>query len=217
MSLFDLQCFKFCQRGISTGKLKIYTIDGSMYCAKNECNTMIIVPRRHQHPSCSANRPSDVAVTVNFNAEFNLVPVNPIMKYFSRDLIPEYCQGLEAGAVSTAPPFFVESLHGRSNRSLPRLPLHMPAEEIIPTFLTSNIYIGLCLPKALTMTRLRLYEMFKVLLIVSINKSVGVREIFNFHLLRDAFPYRLARGIPLKEGVQYPLQSKVRTPPPYLR
>jgi hypothetical protein len=57
---------------ISTAKLKIYTIDGSKYCAKKECNTMIIVPRRHKHPSSGANRPSDIAVTVNINAEFNL-------------------------------------------------------------------------------------------------------------------------------------------------
>jgi len=177
---------------------------------------MIIAPRRHQHPSSGANRPSDIAVTVNFNAEFNLMPVNPIIECFARDLVPEYCQGLEASAVSTAPPFFVESPHDRSNRSLPRLPLHMDAEDIIPTFSTSNIYIGLCLPKALTLIQLRLYEMFEVLLIVRINKSVGLRGIRNFHLLRDVFPYRLARGIPLKEGVPYPLQSKVRTPPPYL-
>lgn len=77
----------------------------------------------------------------------------------------------------------------------------MHAEDIIPTFLTSNIYIGVCLPEALTLTRLRSYEMFEVLLIVRINKSVGLRGILNFRLLRDAFPYRLARGIPLKEGV----------------
>jgi hypothetical protein len=216
MSLFHLQCFKFCQRRISTRKLKIYTIDGSMYCAKNQCNTMIIAPRRHQHPSSSANRPSDVAVTVNFDAEFNLMPVNPIIEYFSRDLLREYCQGLEASTVPTAPPFFVESFHGHSNRSLPRLPLHMHAEDIISTLLTSNIYIGLCLPKILTLTQLWSYEIFEVLLIVRINKSVGLRGIMNFHLVRDAFPCRLARGIPLKEGVPYPLQSKVRTPPPHL-
>ena len=143
--------------------------------------------------------------------------VNPIIACFGRALVPEYCQGLESSAVNTAPPFFVESVHGRSNRSLPRLPLHMHAEDIIPTFLKSNIYIGICLPKALTLTRLRSYEMFEVLLIVRINKSVGLRGILNFRLLRDAFPYRLARGIPLKEGVPYPLQSKVRTPPPHLR
>jgi len=177
---------------------------------------MIISPRRHQHPSSGANRPSDVAVTVNFNAEFNLMPVNPISECFSRDLVPEYCQGLEASAVSTVPPVFVESLHGCSNRSLPRLPLHMHAEDIIPTFLSLNIYTGLCLPKALTLTRLRSYEMFEGLLIVRVNISVGLRGIPNFHLPRDAFPCRLARGIPLKQGVSYPLQSKVRTPPPYL-
>src|SRR5258705_13321563 len=125
--------------------------------------------------------------------------------------------GLEASAVTTAPPFFVESLHGRSNRSLPRLPLHMHAKDIIPTFLTSNIYIGICLPKALNLTRLRSYEMFEVLLIVRISKSVRLQGILNFRLLRDTFPYRLARGIPLKEEVSYHLQSEVRTPPPHLR
>jgi len=50
----------------------IYTIYGSNYCAKNECNMMILAPRRHKHLSSGANRPSDVAVTVNINAEFNL-------------------------------------------------------------------------------------------------------------------------------------------------
>jgi len=143
--------------------------------------------------------------------------VNPIIECFGRDLVPEYCQGLESGTVYTAPPFFVESVQGRSNRSLPRLPLHMHAEDIIPTFLKLNIYIGICLPKALTLARLRSYEMFEVLLIVRINKSVGLRGILNFRLLRDAFPSRLARGIPLKERVSDPLQSKVRTPPPHLR
>jgi hypothetical protein len=102
-----LHCFELCKRGISTGKLKIYTIDGSIYCAKNECNTMIIAPRRQQHPSSGANRPSEVAVTVNFNAEFNLLPVNTIIECFSRDLVTEYCQGLEASTISTAPPFLL--------------------------------------------------------------------------------------------------------------
>jgi len=37
--------------------------------------------------------------------------------------------------------------------------------------------------------------------VVKINKSVGLQGIHNFPLLRDAFPYQLARGIPLKEGV----------------
>jgi len=43
--------------------------------------------------------------------------------------------------------------------------------------------------------------MFKVLLIIKINKSVGLQGILNFPLLRDTFPYRLAEEIPLKEGV----------------
>jgi len=77
----------------------------------------------------------------------------------------------------------------------------MQAQAIIHTFLTWNINIGLCLPKALTLTRLRSYDMFEVLIIVRINKSVGLQGVLNFRLLRDAFPYRLARGIPLKEGV----------------
>jgi len=143
--------------------------------------------------------------------------VNPIIECFSRDLITEYCQGLESSAVHTAPPIFVETLHGRSNRSLLRLPLHMHAQAVVPTFSMSNIYIALRIPKALILTRLRLYEMFEVLLIVRINKSVGLRGILNFRLLRDVFPYRLARGIPLKEGVLYPVRSKDRTPPPHLR
>jgi len=78
--------------------------------------------------------------------------VDPIIECFSTDLVTEYCQGLESSVVHTAPPVFVETLHGRSNRSLPRLPVHMHAEAIVPTFLTSNIYIGLCIPKALTLT-----------------------------------------------------------------
>jgi len=41
--------------GISIGKLKIYTIDGSKYCAKNKCNAMRIEPRRHNDPSSGAN------------------------------------------------------------------------------------------------------------------------------------------------------------------
>jgi hypothetical protein len=54
------------------------------------------------------------------------------------------------------------------------------------------------------------------LLIDIMNKSVGLRGILNFHLLRDAFPYQLVRGIHLKEVLPYPLQSKFRTPPPDL-
>jgi len=186
---------------ISTQKPKMYTIDGSKYWAKNECNTIILAPRRRNHPSSGANTPSDVGVTVNINAEFNLMAVNPIIECFSRDLVTKYCHSLESRLVNTAPPIFVKTLPGRSNRSLPRLPLHMHAQIIIPTFEMSNIYIGLCLPKAHTLTRLRSYEKFKLLLIVRINKTVGRWGIVNFRLLRDAFPYRLAGGIPLKEGV----------------
>jgi hypothetical protein len=50
---------------------------------------MVIVPRRIQHPSSGANRPSEVAVTVNLNAEFNLMAINPIIQSFSRDLVIE--------------------------------------------------------------------------------------------------------------------------------
>jgi len=216
-SLSALQCFWLRQRGISTRKLKIYTMDGSKYCAKNECYTMIVAAGNHQHTSSGANRPSDVAWTVNFNAEFNLIVVNSIIECFSKDLIPEYWQGLESDTVYTVPPFFVESLKGHSNRSLPCLPLHVHAEEIIPTFLTSNINIRFCLPNALTLKWLRSYKMYKVVLIVRINISMGLRGIIIFHLLRDAFPYRLARGIPFKEGVLYLLWSKVRTTPPHPR
>ena len=142
--------------------------------------------------------------------------VDAMIECFSKDLIPEYCHGLESSAVYTAPPYLVESLHGRSNRSLPHLPLHMHAEEIVPAFLTSHIYIGQCLPRALTLTQLWSYKMFDGLLIVRINNCVGFRGILHFPLLRDAFLHRLARGIPLKEGVLLPLQSKVRTPPHHL-
>jgi len=127
--------------------------------------------------------------------------VDRIIECFSEDLVPEYCHRLESSSVYTTPPFFVESLPGRSNRSLPRLSLHMHVEEIVPAFLSWKIYIRLCLAKALTLTQLRSYKMFKVLLIIRIKESVGFRGILHLPLLRDAFLYRLARGIPLKEGV----------------
>jgi hypothetical protein len=57
--------------GISMKKQQIYTIDGLMNCAKIECSTMIMVPTRYKDPSSGANRPSDVAVTLNINAEVN--------------------------------------------------------------------------------------------------------------------------------------------------
>jgi hypothetical protein len=68
--------------------------------------------------------------------------VNPIIECFERDLVPEYCHGLECSEVHTVPPFFVESLEGRSFRSLPLLPLHMHAEDIIRTVLTLIMHIG---------------------------------------------------------------------------
>ena len=86
----------------------------------------------------------------------------------------------------------------------------MHAEGIISTFSTSNIYIRLCLPKALTLTRLQSYTLFRN------NKSVSLRAIVSFPLLSDVFPHQLARGIPLKVGVPYPRQSMIRTPPPHL-
>jgi hypothetical protein len=43
--------------------------------------------------------------------------------------------------------------------------------------------------------------MFQVLQMVTIHKNVGFWGILNIRLLRDVFPYRLARGISLKEGV----------------
>jgi hypothetical protein len=139
-----------------------------------------------------------------------------MIECFSRDLVTKYCQGLESTMVHTAPPFFVETLHGHSNRSLPRLPVYMHTQAIVPIFSTLIIYIGLCIPTAPTLTRLRSYEMFKVLLFIRINKSACLRGMLNFRLLRDAFPYRLVRGFLLKERVPYPLQSKVRTPPHHL-
>jgi hypothetical protein len=71
---------------------------------------MITAPRRHKHPSSSANRSSGIGVTVNANAEFNLMAVNPIIECFSWDLLTKYCHGLESSAVPTAPPFLFETL-----------------------------------------------------------------------------------------------------------
>jgi hypothetical protein len=56
--------------------------------------------------------------------------------------------------VHTGLHFFDETLRGCSNSSLPPLLLHMHAQAIIPTFLTSNIHIGLCFPKVLPLTQL---------------------------------------------------------------
>jgi hypothetical protein len=69
------------------------------------------------------------------------------------------------------------------------------AEEIFTAFLTSNIYIGLFLPKALTLAQLGSYEFFRK------NKIFGLQGILSFALIRDAFPHWLPRGIPRKERV----------------
>jgi hypothetical protein len=63
---------------------------------------------------------------------------------------------LESYTVDTTPPYFAESLPCRSNRSLPNQLFPIHAEEILATFSTSNIYIGQCLLKALTLRWLRL-------------------------------------------------------------
>jgi len=102
-SLFTMQNFRLWQSGISCGKLKINRIDGLMYCAKNECNSMITAPRRHKHPSSGAHRLRDVAVTVNIKAQFNLMAVNPIIEYFLSDLVPEYSLDSESSLVYTVP------------------------------------------------------------------------------------------------------------------
>ena len=147
-------------------KLKIYTVDGLKYCPKNECNNMMIKPRQLIHPSSSANWPPDVAVTVNINAEWNLSLIwwqlapwlNAVQGFSSPDIVTgDY--DLESSVVYTVPPIFLESLRGRSNRSLSHLPLHMQSEGNLPTFSKSNFYIGLCLLKAATLTRLRSYEL----------------------------------------------------------
>jgi hypothetical protein len=67
--------------------------------------------------------------------------VDPIIECFARDLVSEYCQCLESSAVYTAHHFFVKTLPGRSNGSLPRLPLDIHAKAIIPTFTTWNMNI----------------------------------------------------------------------------
>jgi len=127
--------------------------------------------------------------------------VNSIIECYSADLVHKSCHGLESSVVYTAPPIFVVFHPGRSNGTLRRLLLRIHAEEIILTFLMLNIYMGLCLPKALTLTQLQLLEMFKVLQIVRINNWVRFQGIPNFALLRDAFLYRPVGGIPPQEGI----------------
>jgi hypothetical protein len=88
--IVPIAMFPALQKGISTGKPKTYTIQGSKYCTKDECNTVITTPKRHKHSSSSANRSSDIAMTVNINTEFHLMAVSPIIECVSRDLTPEY-------------------------------------------------------------------------------------------------------------------------------
>ena len=90
-------------------------------------------------------------------------------------------------------PFVVECLEGRTNRRLPRLPLHMHADQISPGILMSNIHIGRSVPKAFTLSHLQSYEMLEVLVIVRIYKSVGHRGILKVHLLRDTVPYCISK------------------------
>ena len=99
MTLFALQYFYLCQRGISTQNQMIYTINGSNYCVKMVCNSMITTPRRDKYPSCSAYGPSDVAVTVNIHAVFNLslnrwqltLLLNALQGISSLSIITVYC------------------------------------------------------------------------------------------------------------------------------
>jgi hypothetical protein len=50
MSLFAVRCFQVFLRGIDTGKLTRYKIDGSKYCVKKEYNSMKTMPRMRKHP-----------------------------------------------------------------------------------------------------------------------------------------------------------------------
>jgi len=76
--------------------------------------------------------------------------------------------------------------------------LILQPEAIVAALLQLNIYNGLCLGKALTVTQLSSSEMFKVLLIIEINKSIVIKALRHLPLLGDMIPYRLARGILLK-------------------
>ena len=89
-------------------------MDGLKYCAKNECNIMIIMPRSHKHLSSSANGPSDVSVTVNINAEFHLSSIcwqlTPELNAFQGILSPSNVS-VRSSAVYTVPSIIVEYLH----------------------------------------------------------------------------------------------------------
>ena len=126
---------------MSTAKLELYTIDDSKYCAKNECNMLIIAPRRYKHPLSCANGPSDIAVIVDINAEFNLTlirwqltPELNTVQGISYPCIVTGVSDLESSTVCTAPAYFFKSLPGRSDRCLPGMPFHVDAEKMIPIF-----------------------------------------------------------------------------------
>jgi len=177
---------------------------------------MITAPRRQKYLSSGPNRLSGNTVTVNPTDEYNLMAVNPMIEWFSRDLVPADCPTSESCTVYIAHPFFTKSLPGRANTSLHCLLLNLYTTTFLPLFVTSNIYIRQCITKSFSRTRLWSYKMFNVLLVFRINKRVDHQGIINFHLLRDTFPHQLAREIPFKEEVLSPLQTKGRTAPPHL-
>ena len=142
--------------------------------------------------------------------------VNTMIECFLRDFVPKYCHRSECSTVYPAPLFWFEFIAGRSHWSLPCLELPMHAEEYFPTLLTSNITIALCIAKAPTLPKLRSNQMFHVLTILEMNKSLCLQRILDFPLLTYEVQYRLVRGIAVKERVPQPVQSKFRTPPPHL-
>jgi hypothetical protein len=97
------------------------------------------------------------------------------------------CKLLAASALTNWTNIFV-SPSGQVDRSLPWLLFQMDAAEIILSFLTSITYIGLSIPKFLTLTRLLpTYHMFGK------NNCVNIQAIVNFCLLRDPFPHKLTK------------------------
>jgi len=143
--------------------------------------------------------------------------VNPIIERYSWDVVSAYCHGLESCVICIVPPYCFQFLPGRSNTSLSHLLLNMHTGDHIPTCLISNIYIGLYLPKAPTLTGLQWCKMFPSRLIISNRKCVDLWRILNVPLLSDAFQFCLGRGIPLMEGAWniYNLMSELH--PPYRR
>jgi len=221
MPLFALQYINLCERRISTGKLKIYTIEGQMYWFKNKCNIVKIMPKNASTPFKWCKYTFRTGCTSEYQCwvqpQLNLMGVNRIMKRFSMDLVPQDCHCLVCNAIFSAPYIVVESPHGRSIRSLPWLLLHVDAKGTIATYLSTNINIGLCIPTAFTLIRLWSSEIFEALGLVRINNSVRFGGSLNITLLRVGFPYWLARGILDNMAVCKPLQSEVRTPSLHIR